>query len=307
MIETLLGPIEPEAMGVTYAHEHLLTRPPLWRIAEDPDYVLDSKAKALAELEFFELAGGRSLLDATARDYGRDARALLDIAHAARVHLIAVTGWNRGDYGEEAASASVEALVEVLLGDLRQGMDGTEARAGAAKLGTSYNVILPAEEKMARAVGYAQIESGCAVLTHTTGGTLPLEQLDLLEQTGADLSKVAIGHLDQNLDFDLLREVCYRGAYVAFDGPSKTKYAPDSARIEMLGRLIEEGYAERLMISGDMGRRSYLRAYGGGPGFEYILSKFVPRLRANGFDEALIELIFVTNPARWLDNSAART
>ena len=50
MIETLLGPIEPEAMGVTYAHEHLLTRPPLWRIAEDPDYVLDSKAKALAEL-----------------------------------------------------------------------------------------------------------------------------------------------------------------------------------------------------------------------------------------------------------------
>jgi predicted metal-dependent phosphotriesterase family hydrolase len=28
---------------------------------------------------------------------------------------------------------------------------------------------------------------------------------------------------------------------------------------------------------------------------------FVPRLRAEGFDEALIEQIFVHSPARWLD------
>jgi phosphotriesterase-related protein len=50
-----------------------------------------------------------------------------------------------------------------------------------------------------------------------------------------------------------------------------------------------------------MGRRSYLRAYGGAPGFEYILETFVPLLRSAGFDEALVETIFVQNPARWLD------
>lgn len=130
---------------------------------------------------------------------------------------------------------------------------------------------------------------------------MALEQLSLLEDEGADLAKVAISHMDQNLDFDLLEEICSRGAYVVFDGPSKTKYAPDSARIDMLRRLVEAGYEDRLLVSGDMGRRSYLRAYGGGPGFDYILGTFVPRLRRAGFDEGLIETIFVHSPARWLD------
>jgi predicted metal-dependent phosphotriesterase family hydrolase len=55
-------------------------------------------------------------------------------------------------------------------------------------------------------------------------------------------------------------------------------------------------------VSGDMGRRSYLRAYGGGPGFEHILGTFVPRLRRAGLDAALVDQIFVQSPARWLDS-----
>jgi phosphotriesterase-related protein len=86
-----------------------------------------------------------------------------------------------------------------------------------------------------------------------------------------------------------------------FDGCSKSKYAPDSARIEMLQRLVDAGHEQKLLVSGDMGRRSYLRAYGGRPGFEYILREFVPRLRRQGFDDGLVETIFVRNPARWLD------
>ena len=302
MIQTLRGPIPAEALGWTYVHEHVLTQPPAWRVEEDPDFVLDSPERSLEEIEAFRRAGGQTLVDATARDYGRDARALLAIAERTAVNIVALTGWNRGDYGEEALASSVGEMVEIMLGDLREGMDGTEARAGIAKLGTSYNVILPVEERITRAVGLVQAETGCPVLTHTTRGTMASEQLDLLEESGADLDKVAVSHMDQNLDFGLLEEICSRGAYVLFDGPSKVKYAPDSARIEMLERLVEAGYRERLLVSGDMGRRSYLRAYGGGPGFEYILGKFVPRLRREGFDDGLIETFFVHNPARWLDD-----
>jgi 5-phospho-D-xylono-1,4-lactonase len=301
VIQTLLGPVSPDELGLTYVHEHLLTRPPLWRIREDPDYVLDSPERSLAELELFRRAGGGTLVEATARDYGRDARLLLDLAHQTAVRIIAVTGYNRGDYGDEAADTAEGELVRIMLRDLRVGMDGTQARAGVAKLGTSYNVVLPVEERIVRAVGRVQAETGCPVLTHTTRGTLAVEQVDLLEASGADLGKVAISHMDQNLDFGLLDEVCSRGAYVIFDGPSKVKYAPDSARIEMLRLLVQAGHRDRLLVSGDMGRRSYLRAYGGGPGFEYILTKFVPRLRREGFDEELVRQLFVTNPARWLD------
>jgi predicted metal-dependent phosphotriesterase family hydrolase len=301
VIRTLLGAVPAEALGWTYVHEHVLTGPPAWRAEEDPDFVLDSPDGSLEEIERFRRAGGSTIVDATARDYGRDARALLAIARRTSVHIVAVTGWNRGDYGEEALGAGEDELLEIMLGDLRHGMDGTEARAGVAKLGTSDGTILPVELRIARAVGRVQAETGCPVITHTTRGTMAREQLDLLAEGGADMSKVALSHMDQSLDFVLLDELCARGASVIFDGCSKTKYAPDSARIAMLSRLVDAGHAERLLVSGDMGRRSYLRSYGGGPGFEYILGEFVPRLRVEGFPEELIETIFVTNPARWLD------
>jgi phosphotriesterase-related protein len=302
VVQTLRGPVAAEQLGFTYVHEHVLTGPPAWRTAEDPDYVLDDPEASLAELEVFREAGGRTLVDATARDYGRDAVALLRIAARTPVHIVCVTGWNRGDYGEEALRATDDELVRLMLDDLRDGMDGTSARAGIAKLGTSDATILPVEERIARAVGRVQVETGCPVLTHTTRGTMAQEQLDLLAAEGADLTKVALSHMDQNLDFGLLRGLCERGAYVLFDGPSKAKYATDEARVAMLRRLVDAGHAERILVSGDMGRRSYLTAYGGEPGFGYILQTFVPHLRREGFDEALIEQIFVQSPARWLSS-----
>jgi len=301
VVQTLGGPIPASRLGWTYVHEHVLTRPPAWRAAEDPDFVLDDPERSLEELERFLHAGGRTLVDATARDYGRDVRTLLPIAAQTSVNIVCVTGWNRGDYGQEALEASDDQLVAIMLADLREGMDGTAAKAGIAKLGTSDGVILHVEERIARAVGRVQAETGCPVLTHTTRGTMASEQVDLLESEGADLTKVALSHMDQRLDFALLQELCQRGVYVIFDGVSKVKYATDAARVGMLERLVGAGCAEKLLVSGDMGRRSYLTSYGGSPGFEHILREFVPRLREAGFDEAMIDQIFVQSPARWLD------
>ena len=70
--------------------------------------------------------------------------------------------------GKRHSVRTTHTLVEIMLGDLREGMDGTRARAGIAKLGTSEGMILPVEERIARAVGRVQAETGCPVLTHTT-------------------------------------------------------------------------------------------------------------------------------------------
>ena len=68
----ILGELDAEQIGFTLSHEHLITTPPLWRIKEDPDYVLDDIAKSEAELRSFASAGGRTLVEGTAIDYGRD-------------------------------------------------------------------------------------------------------------------------------------------------------------------------------------------------------------------------------------------
>jgi predicted metal-dependent phosphotriesterase family hydrolase len=293
-VDTVLGEIDAEDLGMTYIHEHILTMPPLWRIQSDPDYVLDSKEKIVTELASFKKAGGCTILDATAIDYGRNVHGVLEVARQIDVHILMITGFNRGYYQREMIEGkSVSEIEENLLGDVTEGIERTPIKACVVKIGTSYNLIRPAEESVARAAAGVQKRIRVPIMTHTTMGTMALEQLDILEQGGADLTRVAISHMDQNLDFRLHEKIAKRGV-------SKIKYAPDSERIVLLNRLVDAGYEKNIMISGDMGRRSYLKAYGGGPGFEFLLKKFMPRLREEGWNQSLIEQVFVKNPARYL-------
>ena len=64
--------------------------------------------------------------------------------------------------------------------------------------------------------------------------------------------------------------------------------------------MIGHGYGRQLLMSGDMGRASYLEAYGGGPGFRFIRTKFIARLLDEGISQQDIDTIFIENPKRWL-------
>ncbi|NLC53216.1 MAG: phosphotriesterase-related protein [Firmicutes bacterium] len=300
MIPTLTGSITADQLGVVYIHEHVLTNPPESRMKLDPDYKLDDSDKIVEELQIFHSLGGNTLVDCTALDYGRDARAMLEVAKRTPVNLLAITGFNRGDYEEWVASGAVSQFAGMMMKDIEEGMDGTTAKAALIKIGTCYNNILPAEYRIIEAAGIAHQKTGTPVITHTTLGTMGVEQVKALEKAGVNPNRIALSHLDQNLDFYYLNQIAKTGAYIQFDGPSKVKYAPDSARIEMLKRLCDAGHEDRILISGDMGRQSYLTAYGGGPGFGFILGKFVPRLLAEGFPQELVDKFFKINPARFL-------
>ena len=299
-IATLTGEIDPAQLGKIYLHEHVLTDPPPSRMNLDPDYRLDSIEKIVAELNLFYEAGGRSLMDCTALDYGRDAGRMLEVARQVKVNILAVTGFNRGDYVDWVRNGDEGLFEDLIMKDIEEGMDGTACKPAVIKIGTGYNNILPSEFKMIRAAGRAHQKSGLPVITHTTLGTMGLDQVKLLEKAGVDPDCVALSHLDQNLDFYYLNQIASAGAYIEFDGPSKVKYAPDSARVKMLARLCEAGHEERILISGDMGRQSYLTSYGGGPGFGFLLNRFVPRLLDEGFTQALVDKFFIHNPARYL-------
>lgn len=299
-ISTLLGEISAEDLGTTYIHEHILTNPPESRMSLDPDYKLDSQDKMIKELNLFYQLGGRSIMDCTALDYGRDAGAMQAVAEQTKVQILAVTGFNRGDYVDWVENGTTKLFTSLLMRDLEQGMDGTNAKPAVIKIGTGYNTILPSELHIIEAAGYAHKKTKKPVLTHTTMGTMGIDQIKLLDKAGVPPTAVALSHLDQNLDFYLLEKIAQTGAYIEFDGPSKVKYAPDSLRIEMLQRLCHAGYEDQLLISGDMGRQSYLTFYGGGPGFGFLLEQFVPRLLDQGFTQALVDKFFRHNPACYL-------
>lgn len=298
-VRAVLGDVEASRLGFTYSHEHLIAVPPASQ--KDRDLELSDYDRSLQELLYFKEAGGRTLVEASTLDYGRDVELLKRMSEASGVHVVATTGFNKHVYFPDwVEERSIKEISRLLVREVVEGVGATGVRAGFLKSGSWYNLIHPLEEKVSRAVARAQLETGAPVWLHTEVGTMGMEMLDILEEEGVELSKVAVGHSDRNADPYYHLQLADRGAYVQFDGPGKVKYYPDSIRVALIKNLLEHGYGSQLLISGDMGRRSYLHAYGGGPGFRYILTKFVPRLRDEGIDQKHIDRIFVENPARWL-------
>lgn len=297
---TVLGPIAPHSLGLTLHHEHVVARP-RGAGAEDPDLLLDDPERALAELEQAFDAGLRAIVDMTPADYGRDVEALASIARRSRVHVVATTGHHKDKHAAPfLAGATTEEIAARNVREVIEGIDGTSVRAGVIKAGTSLNAITVVEERVLRAAAWAAVATGAPVSTHTERGTMALEQLAILESEGLDPARVVVGHLDFTLDEAYLRRVLETGAFVSFDQVSKTKYAPDAARAAMVWRLVEAGYSDQLLLSGDLARRSYLRAYGGGPGLTFLVERFPRYLYDAGLDGATVRRLYVDNPARAL-------
>ena len=94
-IRTMLGDIKPEQLGFTYSHEHIVCRPRYWIEHNQDDLLLDDPEKSCREVELFRQAGGVSIVDATAIDYGRDPAAVRDISKATGVQIIGTAGFNK--------------------------------------------------------------------------------------------------------------------------------------------------------------------------------------------------------------------
>lgn len=298
-VRTVLGDIPGEKLGFTYSHEHLIAVPPSSQ--KDRDLELSDYGKSLQELMFFKEAGGETLVEASTLDYGRNGQLMKKMSQQSGVNVVATSGFNKHIYFPQwVEDESIEQISQKLISDVTDGMDGSDAKAGFLKSGSWYQLIHPLEEKVTRSLARAQLQTGAPVWLHTEAGTMGMEMLDILEEEGVDLTKVAVGHSDRNADPYYHLKLAERGAYVQFDGPGKVKYYPDNIRVELIKNMINNGYVKQLLISGDMGRQSYLHAYGGGPGFRYIIQKFIPRLLDEGIDDKHIHTIFYENPARWL-------
>lgn len=293
IVRTVLGDVEPAELGVTMCHEHLIAKaPPSFT---DPDLSFGTVEGAVAELEALHRAGGEALVEMTTPDYGRDIAGVVAAAERSSVHVIQTTGLQKGTtYPPEVETATIEKLRAPMVADVRDGIDGGEARAGVIKAGTCReHEVLELERKVFQAVAEAHLETGAPISNHLQAGRLGHEQLDMLESHGVSPDRVLLGHLDRALDFDYHRSLAERGAWLGYDHFTKAKYAPDSERVRTIERLLEAG-CDRIMVAGDLGRGSYQPAYGGSPGFAGVLSKAREML-----GEEISRLVFVDNPARF--------
>jgi phosphotriesterase-related protein len=305
----VLGDIMPSELGVTAAHEHLWCDQRLGRASDFPSHgekmVLRDPDLVVAEAGHFRAAGGKAIVEVTVHGWGRDVAVLADISRRTGLHVVATSGFYvEACHPEFVRASSCEALVEFLVGEIAQGADGSTIRAGLLKASVSGARIEGEEEKCTRAVARAHLRTGAAITTHTSasarfhieGGNAGTMFLDLFEAEGVDLSRVIIGHCDENADLRQLEALLARGAYVQFDVIGKEHWLLDATRADLLAALLARGHGERLLLSSDRNRISELKV-SGGKGYDHVLREFVPLLRKRGADAAQIHCLLVSNPA----------
>ena len=306
-VQTVLGPVDPTALGFTLPHEH--TAISLWHVPDRWDYWELTRDEALIgdELGRFRNAGGASVVDLTLPGVGRDPSWLARLSEATGLNVVMGCGWYRGAYYPAEAlidRRTVDDLADELVREATDGVGERAVRPGViGEIGTDKPWLSALEERVHRAAARASRRTGLAITTHAVMSDVGLAQLRIFEDEGADPARVVIGHADSYPSLDHYLAIVGRGASVEFDflGMSFTpqeRYGEDRI-VELLCELLARDHGQRILLSQDVCHNSQLKRYGGN-GYVHLAETFLPRLRAAGVSDAEIATITVDNPRRLL-------
>ncbi len=342
-VQTVNGPIERKQMGIVAPHEHVFidltaffeehpvrgcydpTNDPiemhhLGILSRDPYAMRDNLILSDPELQYRELmmfkqAGGTTMVDASSPGIGRDIRALKRISDRTGLNIIAGTGYYvESTHPAGFASWSDEQAAELMLNELRVGIDGTGIKAGyIGEIGISEN-FSEAEKKALRASAIAQRETGVGVEVHINPWVDSGEQAArILLDGGVPAKKICICHIDVQNHVDYIRRLLKLGVYVEFDNFGKEYYVDravrrpgydvfvkDTQRVELLKTLLDEGYEKQIFLTCDLCLKSLLHHYGGW-GYDHVLTNIVPMMEDAGISEGQIRQMLEVNPADFFD------
>ncbi len=294
-IQTIFGPIAPEELGVCACHEHLSID--LSRIKGDPDTALQDVRLVTEDLRSFKAHGGKAVIEVTNYGMGRNIPALLQIGRELDLQIVASTGCYKDPFiPEDRTSYTRDDFRQWMIDEIRHGMDGTDVLPGViGEIGSSFNKFEPIELELFHGAIEAAKVTKLPLSTHTTLGTMPLEQIELFVKEGLPLNQVIIGHQDLNQQDEVVLEVLASGAFVALDTIGKENYRSDEDRLTSLMKFLEKGYENQLLLSSDLTRNSHMRV-NGGQGYDVVLRRFIPRLKEYGVDEKIIQKLLTKNP-----------
>ena len=248
LVQTVLGPVPPSELGPTTTHEHIyidfsfMYRPaqdtPSPEMADAPItlenlgwirrnyysnrsnlHLMDLNT-TIKEVTMYREVGGGAIVDATTTAIGRNPDALARISRESGVHIIMGAGFYvDAVHPEDMDERTVEDLAREISDDIMQGVGDSGIQAGIiGEVGCTWP-LTPNERKSLAAAAVAQQETGAAILIHPgRHPDAPLEILELLANSGADISRVIMGHLDRTVfEFDALQRIAASGCYLEWD------------------------------------------------------------------------------------------
>lgn len=348
--QTVLGLVDGNSLGFTLPHEHLILGGESTYFVEpddprDKDFVhqpvtlenlhwvryhhissvdnwhLDDERTAIREAKWFKETGGRTIVDVTPNNIGRNPDALVRISQGAGINVIMGTGY----YFEQSYSPEMNMdsrteadIADEFVRDISSGVNGTGICAGViGELGCSWP-LTKNERKVLRAAANAQQRTG-AVITihpgHDENG--PLEIVKVLTEAGAQPERIIMGHISLTIPppaRSARSKLAETGCYIQYDEMGTPElqaflyrawwktlpymdFANDFMRIDQIKDLVADGFLNSILMSIDVCLKTCLASYGG-PGYVHIREMIMPLMLQKGFTEEQINTITVDNPRR---------
>ncbi|HIM01234.1 MAG TPA: phosphotriesterase [Myxococcales bacterium] len=322
-IETVTGSIVPDALGKTLMHEHLLIGYPgaeadtlnpgpnrEERIAQCVDRIAEIKA-----------LGFTSLLDPCPSDLGRDVELMATVSQKTGFQIICATGLYKQAEGghpywhvRSAFGSQVDAMADIFIKEITEGVADTGVRAGIIKVATGKGAITDYERTIFEAAAKASVETGAPITTHTDDGTMGDVQQEILTSAGVAPNRIVIGHSCGTTDHDYHMKIARGGSYLGFDRFGINALQPDDDRVAALARAIQAGAGDRIVVSHDS-----VWCWKGQPfppavyeamtqewNPSHFSKRIVPKLKDRGVTDAQIDALLIDNPKRFFEGRKLR-
>ncbi|MFD7292388.1 phosphotriesterase [Streptomyces sp. NPDC059897] len=310
-VNTVLGPVPADELGVVSVHEALLSVLPgaehAFDITLDRAEIFETLAAGLRE---FRSHGGGTLVDSTGMFHGRDLRLYESLSRATGVHIVASTGQGPeellGGYfltpqADPPTPWPADKFADLFAREITEGMvvPRVERRGPAGLVTTAVTRagMTATDESLLRGAARAALATGTAVsFRHGADAAAELD-LVLDEQLPAD--RVAVGGLDRKgaVAVGAPAKIAARGAHVLLDhvGTEDDEHVTDAERAALVAGLVRAGHADRILLS--VGATGVAKGHlGNDLPYSHLLTAFVPLLRAHGIDDGDVRRILEVNP-----------
>ncbi len=301
VIQSVLGPISIEKLGLILPHEHLFTD---LRGPDRPDYAQADPADVQRVMQPYLdeawKAGVTALVECSTGGVGQNPVVLERLARNTGVAIVAPGGVYREQYMPAAVRKMAEdELTEWMQRQITHGIGETKVRAGFLKMAVSNEGVTENEAKALRAAARVAVATGAVIASHTSGpqsGANALQELDILASKGLPGNRFIWVHAQNETNMDYHRQVAQRGAYLSYDA-----LAPDAEDkfVKLVLWALQAGLERQVLLSHDAGWYHAGEPNGGTQrGFTYLVEGFLPRLRREGVKEETIRTLTEENPKR---------
>jgi phosphotriesterase-related protein len=318
-VQTARGPIETAELGVTLMHEHIFTLTADVQINYPQEWGSEQEriADAVRRLNEVAALGVGTIVDPTVVGLGRYIPRIAKVAEQVDLNIVVATGLytyddvpfffhHRGPALNAALGTSVpDPMVEMFVGDIRDGITGTGIRAGLLKCAIDHQGMTPGVERVMRAVAKAHLETGTPITVHTHPGSQQgLAVKRVLDEEGVDPRRVVLGHSGDSTDADHLSELADAGFLLGMDRFGLNLAISFEQRADIVVEMCRRGYAESMVLSQDAscyidwidpGVMELLTQWR----YTHIHQEVLPYLLEHGVTQQQIDTMLVDNPRRY--------